>query len=170
MPRLTRRSCGQAHRKFYILSFGFLSNVLRNCLVDSQKFIFHYSLLLISSFVYKLTTYLWYCLCRLAFNPVKKETFQEGVNPDGTPHSKWKGYYYTVRDRRHSSISPRTPSARLSASMDNMCVAFAMMRSVANRTFFRCAPELDFCCMHVIDAVGRRVTPVLCAYCASGAV
>ena len=33
---------------------------------------------------------------RLAFNPVKKETFQEGINPDGTPHSKWKGYYYTV--------------------------------------------------------------------------
>ncbi len=37
--------------------------------------------------------------CRLAFNPVKKETFQEGINPDGTPHSKWKGYYYTVRAR-----------------------------------------------------------------------
>ena len=43
---------------------------------------------------------------RLAFNPVKKETFQEGINPDGTPHSKWKGYYYTVRARCATTMCP----------------------------------------------------------------
>ncbi len=45
---------------------------------------------------------------RLAFNPVKKETFQEGINPDGTPHSKWKGYYYTVRARARVWVRVRT--------------------------------------------------------------
>lgn len=34
---------------------------------------------------------------RLAFNPVKKEAFKEGINPDGSPHSEWKAKYYLVR-------------------------------------------------------------------------
>lgn len=37
--------------------------------------------------------------CRLAFNPVKKESFKEGVNPDGSAHSEWKARYYLVRTR-----------------------------------------------------------------------
>ena len=67
---------------------------------------------------------LWFAFDRrLAFNPVKKETFQEGVNPDGTPHSKWKGYYYTVGNLfRHtgcccaalSGTSGATPDVRMS--------------------------------------------------------
>lgn len=36
----------------------------------------------------------WFVI--LAFNPVKKEAFKEGVNPDGSAHSEWKAKYYLV--------------------------------------------------------------------------
>lgn len=76
---------------------------------------------------------------------MKKETFHEGINPDGSPHSVWKGRYYMVRDKHEPLDSGMgTPGRQLRRG------ALASMRSDSALITLKpgCSSFAENCSLH----------------------